>query len=206
MRARTGFLAEQADRRRGWQGSGPSLYGYNAEVIHEPHVDETIESIAELERRALAESSHHQRAIERLSHASGRPATLYLTAIAVVAWVGLNLAALGMHLAPLDRPPFSGLSTTVSVASLLTALMILVAANRGDALDEQRERLALQIALLTDRKTAKIIALLEELRRDSPALPDRHDAEANALSKITDPHAVAAELEKRTPSVGSPPA
>jgi uncharacterized membrane protein len=111
-----------------------------------------------------------------------------------------------MHLAPLDRPPFSGLSTTVSVASLLTALMILVAANRGDALDEQRERLALQIALLTDRKTAKIIALLEELRRDSPALPDRHDAEANALSKITDPHAVAAELEKRTPSVGSPPA
>lgn len=206
MRARTGFLAEQADRRRGWQGSGPSLYGYNAEVIHEPHVDETIESIAELERRALAESSHHQRAIERLSHAIGRPATLYLTAIAVVAWVGLNLAALGMHLAPLDRPPFSGLSTTVSVASLLTALMILVAANRGDALDEQRERLALQIALLTDRKTAKIIALLEELRRDSPALPDRHDAEANALSKITDPHAVAAELEKRTPSVGSPPA
>jgi len=206
VRARTGFLAEQADRRRGWQGSGPSLYGYNAEVIHEPHVDETIESIAELERRALAESSHHQRAIERLSHAIGRPATLYLTAIAVVAWVGLNLAALGMHLAPLDRPPFSGLSTTVSVASLLTALMILVAANRGDALDEQRERLALQIALLTDRKTAKIIALLEELRRDSPALPDRHDAEANALSKITDPHAVAAELEKRTPSVGSPPA
>jgi uncharacterized membrane protein len=97
------------------------------------------------------------------------------------------------------------LGTAVSVASLLTALMILVAANRGDALDEQRERLALQIALLTDRKTAKIISLLEELRRDSPALPNRDDAEAAALSHVTDPHAVAAELEKRTPSIGEPP-
>jgi uncharacterized membrane protein len=186
-------------------GKGAALCGYTVRVISEPHVDETIESIAELERRALADSSHHQRAIERLSQGIGRPATLYLTATAVILWVGLNLAALGMHVAPLDRPPFSGLSTAVSVASLLTAIMILVAANRGDALDEQRERLALQIALLTDRKTAKIIALLEELRRDSPAVPDRHDAEAHALSKVTDPHAVAAELEKRTPSVGAPP-
>ena len=58
-----------------------------------------------------------------------------------------------------------------------------------------------QIALLTDRKTAKIIALLEELRQDSPAVRDRHDPEAAALSKATDPHAVTAELEKRTPSV-----
>jgi uncharacterized membrane protein len=170
-------------------------------VTTESAVDETIESIAELERRALAESTRHQRAIERLTRGVGRPRTLYTVAILVAAWIGFNAAAAAAHLHPLDAPPFAWLSTTASVASLLTTIMILVAANRGDSLDERRDRLALQIALLTDRKTAKIIALLEELRQDSPAVRDRHDPEAAALSKATDPHAVTAELEKRTPSV-----
>jgi uncharacterized membrane protein len=174
-------------------------------VIHQPPIDETIESIAELERRALAESTRHERAIERVMHAIGRPRTLYATAIVVGLWVALNLAVAALHLAPLDRPPFEGLSTAVSVASMLTAITILVASNRRDALDVQRDRLVLQIALLTDRKTAKIIALLEELRRDSPAVRDRPDPEAAALSQATDPHAVTAELEKRAPTVKNPP-
>jgi uncharacterized membrane protein len=173
-------------------------------VTYQPPIDETIESIAELERRALAESTDHERAIERVMHAIGRPRTLYATAIVVGLWVAFNLAALAFHVRPLDHPPFSGLSTAVSVASLLTAITILVASNRRDTLDEQRDRLVLQIALLTDRKTAKIIALLEELRRDSPAVRNRHDAEAAALSQATDPHAVTAELEKRTPTVRNP--
>jgi uncharacterized membrane protein len=168
-------------------------------------VDETIESIAELERRALADSTRHQRAIERLTVAVGRPRTLYVAAILIGLWVALNALAAFIHLRPLDTPPFPWLGTAASVASLLTTIMILVAANRGDRLDEQRDRLALQIALLTDRKTAKIIALLEELRQDSPAVRDRHDPEAAALSKATDPHAVTAELEKRTPSVHDAP-
>jgi uncharacterized membrane protein len=79
--------------------------------------------------------------------------------------------------------------------------MILISANRGDALDEQRDRLSLQIALLTDRKTAKIISLLEELRRDMPTVRNRVDKEASELSQATDPHAVSAELDKRTPNL-----
>ena len=104
-------------------------------------VDETIESIAELERRALADSTRHQRAIERLTVAVGRPRTLYVAAILIGLWVALNALAAFIHLRPLDTPPFPWLGTAASVASLLTTIMILVAANRGDRLDEQRDRL-----------------------------------------------------------------
>jgi len=169
-------------------------------------VDETIESIAQLERQAEADASHHQRAIERLTRAVGRPRTLYLAACASLVWVAVNAGAAAVGARQLDPPPFAWLSLAASVASLLTTLMILVTANRADALGDRRERLALQIALLTDRKTAKIIALLEELRRDSPAVRNRPDAEAAALSQASDPHAITAELEKRTPVAGSHPA
>jgi uncharacterized membrane protein len=167
-------------------------------------VDETIDSIAELERRALAEASHHQRAIEQLTVVVGRPRTLYLAVVVVFTWILSNLAVGHLGHRPPDPPPFQWLSTAATVGSFLMTVMILVSANRGAALDQQRDRLALQIALLTDRKTAKIIALLEELRRDTPSIHDRTDPEADALSQVTDPHAVTAELEKRTPNLDDP--
>jgi uncharacterized membrane protein len=168
-------------------------------VHHDLAIDETIDSIAELERRALAETPRHQRVIDRITLAIGRPRVAYLAGGTIVVWMLANLILAALR-HPLDPPPFPWLATLLAVASVLITLMILISSNRGDALDEQRDRLALQIALLTDRKTAKIIALLEELRRDTPSVRNRHDAEANSLSQATDPHAVAAELERRRPN------
>jgi len=167
-------------------------------------VDQTIDSIAELERRVLADASHHQRAIERLSGAVGRPRTLYIAVTVLLVWIAVNVALLLAGRRAIDSPPFGWLSTAATVGSFLMTIMILVAANRGVTLDQQRDRLQLQIALLTDRKTAKIIALLEELRRDLPSVLNRPDAEADALSQATDPHAVSAELERRTPNLDDP--
>ncbi|BDE07696.1 hypothetical protein WPS_29720 [Vulcanimicrobium alpinum] len=163
-------------------------------------VDQTIDSIAELERRALSEASQHARAIERATLAIGRPRTLYTAMTAIFTWIAANLMLIASGRPPLDAPPFYWLDTAVTISAFLTTIMILVSANRSSTLDEQRDRLSLQIALLTDRKTAKLIALIEELRRDMPTVPNRTDAEAVALSQSTDPHAVTAELEKRTPN------
>ena len=44
--------------------------------------------------------------------------------------------------------------------------------------------------MLSERKTAKIIQLLEELRRDHPGIADRLDAEAEAMSEPANPQAV----------------
>jgi uncharacterized membrane protein len=50
--------------------------------------------------------------------------------------------------------------------------------------------LELQVSLLAEQKTAKLIALIEELRRDLPEVTNRHDAEAAAMEQSTDPHAI----------------
>ena len=53
-----------------------------------------------------------------------------------------------------------------------------------------REQLTLELAILGEQKSAKIIALLEEMRRDSPSLRNRVDEEAAAMSIAADPQAV----------------
>ena len=85
----------------------------------------------------------------------------------------------------------------VSLGALLTTTVVLITQNREAQLEEQRLELELQVNLLTEQKTTKLIRLLEELRRDLPMVKDRHDPEAAALQKPTNPEEVLAALEER---------
>ena len=168
-------------------------------------VGETVGSVAELERRALAAASLQQRAIERFTLAVGRPRTIKLILAIVVIWVVLNAALRLSGHRELDPPPYFWLDSVMSLAALLMTIVILTTENRMSEIDEQRSRLNLQISLLAERKAAKIIQLLEELRYDLPSVANRDDPEAQAMTLPTDPHQVAAELEKRSPSRGEIP-
>jgi uncharacterized membrane protein len=48
----------------------------------------------------------------------------------------------------------------------------------------------LQIALLTEQRTAKLIELMEELRRDLPNVHDRLDGAAEMMAQASDPAAI----------------
>jgi uncharacterized membrane protein len=168
-------------------------------------IDDAIESVAELERKALAGASLQQRAIERFTLAVGRPRTVAIVVLVVAAWAVLNeiLGLSGRH--QLDPPPFSWLGGVLSLAALLMTIVILTTENRMAEIAEQRSRLHLQISLLSERKAAKIIQLLEELRYDTPSVANREDREAQELTLPTDPHRVAEQLERRTPARGEIP-
>ena len=83
----------------------------------------------------------------------------------------------------------------VGLGALLTTTIVLITQTRQGKLAEQRAQLDLQVSLLAEQKTAKLIALLEELRRDLPEVTNRHDAEAAAMEQSTDPHAILDALE-----------
>jgi uncharacterized membrane protein len=168
-------------------------------------IDDAIESTAELERRALAGASLQQRAIERFTLAVGRPRTVWIILTVVAVWVAIN-AGLALSGRPqLDPAPYFWLDAVIGLAALLTTILILTTENRMSEIEEQRSRLHLQISILAERKAAKIIQLLEELRYDMPQVRNREDREAQELTLPTDPHEVADELEKRTPSRGELP-
>ena len=128
--------------------------------------------------------------MDRVTGWIGRPASIVLISLAIPAWVGCNLLTARLGATPLDPPPFVGLQGVVAAGALLTAVLILTTQRREDELAGHRAQMILELAVLNDQKLSKIIGLLEEERRDNPALRDRFDGEAAAMSTPADTRAV----------------
>jgi uncharacterized membrane protein len=164
-------------------------------VVMPEHVGQKIQTIGELFAKAERRAGRHQHAIERMTDFVGRPIAAYLLATALAAWMAANALAPQLGWRPIDPPPFEALQCVTCVASLLMALAILTTQNRAAKLAQQRAQLDLQVNLIAEEKIAKIVALLEELRRDMPIVKDRRDSLAEAMTEAVDLHAVADELE-----------
>jgi uncharacterized membrane protein len=159
------------------------------------HIHQNVETIASLGARSQAELSRHQRGVERVTAALGRPRSIYLVVAAVALWVLCNVCASRLGAPPLDPPPFEVLQALVGLAALLMTIMVLTTQNRQSKAAEQRAHLDLQVNLLAEQKVAKLIALVEELRRDMPAVRDRVDPVAEVMTEPLDPAAVMSALE-----------
>ena len=151
------------------------------------HVEQSVAAIAKVHSDHLAAASPLQRLIERLTFAIARPLFLVALVLGIAAWIGGNLWANGDGA---DPPPFAWLELFATLAALVLATLIMVTQRRDDRLAEQRAELTLELALLNEQKSAKIIALLEEMRRDSPAIADREDPESEAMSTAADPQSM----------------
>jgi uncharacterized membrane protein len=160
-------------------------------------IQQNVASIAALLRQEREKTSTPaQRRLEHLSRWVGQPLYLLILLGFVAAWLIFNVAASMPHLHPFDRPPFQWLQGILTLVALLTSTTVLIAQNREGRLEQQRENLDLQINLLTEQKVTRLIALLEELRRDLPMVRDRHDPQAQLLQETTDTAEVMSALKK----------
>ncbi|WP_051335335.1 DUF1003 domain-containing protein [Methylocapsa acidiphila] len=154
------------------------------------HIEETVRSIARLHGEHHQNTTPLQRTVDRMTALVGRPQFIgVLTAIAA-GWVSLNLFAAALGFRPIDPPPFSGLASAVSLVSLYIVVLILATQRREYQLAQLREQLTLELAILSEQKTAKVIQLLEESRRDNPLIRDRVDQEADAMAQPADAQSV----------------
>lgn len=160
------------------------------------HLAQNVETIASLRVRAEEELSAHQRRIEQLTAALGRPRSIYVVVTAAIAWAAMNTLGRRLGIPAVDPPPFQILQGLVGLSALLMTTMVLTTQNRQSRDDERRAHLDLQVNLLAEQKVAKLIALLEELRRDLPAVPDRVDPVAESMTEPVDPQVVLTVIEE----------
>jgi uncharacterized membrane protein len=160
------------------------------------HVHQNVENIGAIVSMAERKITRHQRAVERFTRVIGRPRTLYLIVGLGVAWALFNLAAPQLGLHRFDDPPFFWLQGLISLGALLTTVMVLTTQNRHLHLAEQRAHLDLQVNLLAEQKVAKLIGLIEELRRDLPNVVNRRDSVAEKMQEPVDPAAMASAIEQ----------
>lgn len=164
-------------------------------------ISQNIETILEFYARDEKKLSRSQRALESISGSVGRPLYLGAIVLLVALWMLGNVIAHRMGYAEFDPAPFHWLQGLVGLGALLTTTVLLIKQNRLASLEERRAHLELQVNLLTEQKTTKLINLMEELRRDLPNVRNRHDPEAAALQQPTDAEQVLAELDERRDAV-----
>ena len=160
-------------------------------------ISQNVEAILAFYTREEQKISRSQRILETISSFVGRPPFLGSILLFVTFWIVANVFAPQLGWVEFDPPPFAWLQGILSLGALLTATVVLIEQNRLAKLEELRAHLDLQVNLLAEQKTTKLIDLMEELRRDLPMVKDRHDPEAAALQQPTDPHVVLAALDER---------
>jgi uncharacterized membrane protein len=163
------------------------------------HIEATIGSIRRIYAEHHEQATPQQRVMTRVTAMIGRPMFLAFLGAVVVSWIGLNLIMKAEGYPAFDPPPFSWLQGAMTLLSLSMIVFVLSAQRHDDELAEKRDTLTLELALLSDQKTAKMIQLLEEFRRDSPQVSDRRDKEAEVMARPADPHSVLDAMKETGP-------
>ena len=158
------------------------------------HVADSVDTVADFQLEHYRAASPRQRSIDRLTDLLGRPLAPIVMFVIVAVWAGATALTKGFGV---NQPSFAWMELAGTMAALLVSILILVTQRREDALAERQSQLILQLALLADKKSAKIIALLEELRRDHPDVADRVDEESNEMATPADPKTVLAAIDER---------
>ena len=163
-----------------------------AEPAISQHIVQNIEAICAVHARAEENVQRHQRYVEWVTSLVGRAVFPYC----ILAFIGLWVLVNSIMAEPFDPRPFGMLQGIVSACALLTATVVLFTQTRQARMGDRRAHLDLQMSLLTEQKIAKLIALVEELRRDMPTVKNRYDAEATAMQQPADPQLVMDAIEQ----------
>ncbi|MCK9389289.1 MAG: DUF1003 domain-containing protein [Sulfuritalea sp.] len=176
----------------------PEVRGAAPAGFERDQISQNIEAVLDFYAREEQKISRSQRILERISSFIGQPVFLGIILLFVALWMLANDALRQTTGGEFDPPPFHWLQGIIGLAALLATFVILSKQNRLAKLEEQRAHLDLKVTLLTEQKAAKLIDLLEELRRDLPNVRDRHDPEATALQQPMNPELVLAALDERS--------
>ena len=158
-------------------------------------VSENIGTIADFYARHEEHVTATQRIVEKVALFLGSPAYVAGNIGFIVCWILINITATDLHFKTFDPPPFYLLQGIVTVNAFIISTTVLIRQNRMSRLADHHAHLDLQVNLLTEEKTSKIIELIEQLRHDLPNVRSSVDDKAQELAKPADPKAVLEAIE-----------
>jgi uncharacterized membrane protein len=169
------------------------------------HVNDNIQAVHELHQKSARGVHRGQRVVESLTRYLGKPRTLYVLLAGVLVWISYNQSLSVAGGRPFDSPPYFYLQGVIAVYAAFMTTIVLITQNRQTKEVERNAHLGFQVNLLAEQRTAKIIALLEELRRDLPNVRNRVDPVAEALQQAVPATAVSSALDHwMNPESGEP--
>jgi uncharacterized membrane protein len=156
-----------------------------------------IETVVRLEEEAGKNRSLGERISDIFTRFMGSMTFVVLHLILFAVWFSVNL---GVTPFPVFDPfPFGILTLIVSAEGVLLAIFVLITQNRMSRQANQRAHLNLQISLLAEQETTKLLQkvqrIVDRLGIEDPA----RDPEIGRLAEDTHLETLAEELRKNLP-------
>lgn len=156
-----------------------------------------IETIVRLEQDATLQRKLGERVSDAFTRVMGSMSFVVFHLLLFAVWFGVNLGLTPLR--PFDPFPFGILTLIVSAEGVLLAIFVLVSQNRMSRQSNQRAHLNLQISLLAEQETTKLLqkvqAIMQRLEVEDP---DR-DPAVRHLAEDTHLETLAEELRKNLP-------
>ena len=164
-------------------------------------LERNILAISELERQGLERRTRAEKFSDHVTLHAGRLWFIVLHVIWFGVWVGWNLSIVPVPFSrhQFDPFPFPALTTAVSLEAIFLSLFILMSENRSNRRADERAHLDLQVNLLCEHETTKLLKLVRALC-EHHHLPEAQDPEVFELLQRTEPSTLARELERQLPS------
>ena len=158
---------------------------------------QNIETISKLEQDAIEQRSTSERISEAFTRFMGSLTFVMLHLVGMAIWFAWNLGAFGLE--PFDPFPFGIFTLIVSTEGVILAIFVLISQNRMSRLSNQRAHLNLQISLLAEQETTKILQRLKTIGDHLGIHETERDEEIERLSQSTHLEVLAEELKRSLP-------
>jgi uncharacterized membrane protein len=177
----------------------------SAEIIEKEIAQATSESaqqnirtIAKLEQETMEHRSLSERIGDAFTRVMGSLGFVVAHVVAFAAWFSINLGWIP-GIEPYDPFPFGILTLIVSAEGVFLAIFVLLSQNRMSRLSSQRAHLNLQISLLGEQETTKLLQHLQRISEHLGIEESARDQVVERLSRETHLETLAEELQKTLP-------
>jgi uncharacterized membrane protein len=156
-------------------------------------IDRNISALLRHEAEQARRATLQDRIADRIAAFAGSMPFVYLHVIAFGAWISLNIVP-QPWVEPWD-PTLVILAMVASVEAIFITTFVLITQNRMAEVSERRANLNLQISLLAEHETTRMMALVSAIA-EHLEIRTSVDSEVRELQRDVEPEAVLSRIEE----------
>ena len=152
---------------------------------------ENVQTIAQIQKEAERERTSGEKVADGFARAVGSWPFIIIQSGILAAWVTANVMRL---VKPWDPYPFILLNLALSFQAAYASPIIMMSQNRQARLSDERNHLALQVALLAEQEDTHTLRLLRKIceRLEIPV----NEIEEKILEEATDPKTLIRQIKE----------
>lgn len=147
-----------------------------------------------IKAKADAKRTFSERLADSMTEIFGSMGFLLINAVVFLVWILINTGTISF-VPQFDPYPFNLLTTAVSLEAIFLAVFVLISQNRTMRVDDLREETSLQVNLIEERETTKVMKMLAILL-ERQGVDLSQDPELKALIKPISEEEIEKSLEK----------